>query len=306
LSAERSTGRVLVTGAAGMLGSELLLTAPPGVEAVGTDRVEAPAENPPVDHPGVDLTNLAEVEALFEAVDPVGVIHAAAYTAVDRAEEEEDLARAVNADACENLARIAAARALPLVIVSTDFVFDGTKGEPYRHDDPTAPLGVYGRTKLEGEERARAACPEVRIVRTQWLYGPRGGHFPGTMLRLAAERDELRVVSDQVGSPTSTLELAPALWDVLARGAAGIYHGACEGRASWYDLALATLELSGELAGGATRVLPCTTEEFPRPAPRPAFSVLDCSRLTALRGRPLKPWKAALADFLVQDAKTAG
>lgn len=294
-------GRVLITGAAGMLGSELLLSAPPGFHAIGSDVVGPPAGNPEVELVGPDLTDPDQVESLIQGVDPTGVIHAAAYTAVDKAEEEADLARRINADASENLARIAAARALPLVMVSTDFVFDGTKGEPYAPDDPPAPLGVYGRTKLEGELRARAAHPQVRIVRTQWLYGPRGNHFPGTMLRLAQERDELKVVADQIGSPTSTLELAPALWDVLAKGESGLYHGACEGRASWYDLAVATLEL----AGSATRILPCTTEEFPRPAPRPAFSVLDCSRLTALRGRPFKPWRSALADFLVQDRKPA-
>lgn len=294
-------GPVLVTGAAGMLGSQLLLSAPDGVAAVGSDLAATPETGPAVVHVGVDLTDARQVEALLAEVAPVGVIHAAAYTAVDRAEEEEDLARRINADATENLARSAAARALPLVVVSTDFVFDGTKGKPYAPADEPSPIGAYGRTKFEGEQRARAAHPDgVRIVRTQWLYGPRGAHFPGTMLRLARERDQLRVVADQIGSPTSTLELAPALWDVLAAGEAGVYHAACEGQASWYDLAVATLEL----AGSSTRVEPCTTEEFPRPAPRPRFSVLDCSGLTALRGRPLLPWRSALADFLAQDGKT--
>jgi len=302
LSARNLQGPVLVTGAAGMLGSQLLLTAPDGVVGVGSDLAAATA-GPEVALVGVDLTDADQVEDLLSRVEPVGVIHAAAYTAVDRAEEEEALARRVNADATENLARFAAARALPLVIVSTDFVFDGTKGKPYAPADEPSPIGAYGRTKLEGEVRALAAHPDgVRIVRTQWLYGPRGAHFPGTMLRLARERDELKVVADQIGAPTSTLELAPALWDVLAVGEAGIYHGACEGQASWYDLAVATLEL----AGSPTRVVPCTTEEFPRPAPRPRFSVLDCSSLTALRGRPLAPWRTALADFLAQDGKTPG
>lgn len=292
-----ATGRVLVTGACGMLGGRLLEDAPAGLEPIGTDRAEA-ARVPGFDHRGgVDLTAADSVEQLLEAGGPwVGVIHPAAYTAVDRAEEEPELARAVNATAAENVARACAARNLPLVMVSTDFVFDGSGDRPYREDDPPSPTSVYGATKLEGEELALAAHPEgTAIVRTQWLYGPGGNHFPGTMLRLASERDSLRVVADQIGSPTSTLELAPALWDVLRTGAPGRYHAACEGQASWYDLASATLELAGVTG---VQVDPCTTEEFPRPAARPAYSVLDCSRLAELRGRPLAPWRDALASFL--------
>lgn len=289
-------GPVLVTGAAGMLGSQLLLTAPEGIEPIGTDLAESPAGNPEVARPGVDLSDTASVEALLNELGRVSaILHPAAFTAVDRAESEEALARRVNAYAAENVALACAARGIPMVLVSTDFVFDGRKRSPYRPDDPTSPLGVYGRTKLEGEELARAAHPDgLCVVRTQWLYGPRGTHFPGTMLRLAAERDELRVVSDQVGSPTSTLEFAPALWDLLRLGARGTYHAACEGRASWYDLAALTLQLAGK----DTKVSPCTTAEFPRPAPRPAFSVLDCSRTTELRGRALAPWRVALSDYL--------
>jgi dTDP-4-dehydrorhamnose reductase len=291
----QTQGRVLVTGAKGMLGSQLLLDAPPGFEALGTDRSAGEAGAP-----GVDLTDAAAVESLFERTEreraaPVGVIHCAAYTAVDRAEQEPELARAVNALACENLARACARRSLPLVVVSTDFVFDGESDRPYREDDAPAPKSVYGATKLEGELRARAAHPTgVAVVRTQWLYGPRGNHFPGTILRLAGERPSLKVVSDQIGSPTSTLELSPALWSVLMHGAPGIYHAACAGRASWYELAVATLECAG--VQGVT-VQPCTTAEFPRPAARPAFSVLDCSKLTQLRGRTLAPWRAALARY---------
>ena len=138
------------------------------------------------------------------------------------------------------------------------------------------------------------------MVRTQWLYGPRGGHFPGTMQRLFGEHPELKVVDDQVGSPTSTLELAPALWEVLAKGRSGVYHAACEGQCSWYGLACATLEESGN---EGVEIRPCTTEEFPRPAPRPAYSVLDCSRLTALRGRPLAHWREALASYFAHESR---
>ncbi len=292
-------GRVLVTGAAGMLGSQLLLDVPPGVEAVGTDLVDATEAGPPVELVGFDLADEAAVAELFAAAGPLaGVIQAAAYTAVDRAEEEEPQARRANALAPEVVARACAREEIPLVLVGTDFVFDGSRRTPYPVDAPCAPIGVYGRTKHEGEVRAAAAWGRgLRVVRTQWLYGPRGAHFPRTILRLAAERDGLRVVSDQVGSPTSTLELAPALWDVLAEGAAGVWHAACEGEASWYELARATLEIAGD----PTPVEPCGTEEFPRPAPRPAYSVLDCSGLARLRGRTLKPWRDALEDYLAAD-----
>ncbi len=286
-------GSVLVTGGAGMLGSQVLLTVPDGVTALGTDLREAPG----VDAVGTDLADEDAVERLFSERGPFqGVIHTAAYTAVDKAEEEEPLALRVNADACAVLARLCARESIPLVLVSTDFVFDGEGTRPYREDDPPRPLSAYGRTKLAGESAALEAHPGgTRIVRTQWLYGPRGRHFPGTMQQLARERDSLRVVSDQIGAPTSTLELAPALWDVLLSGEAGVYHAACEGQCSWYDFARSTLELSGQ---GEVQVDPCTTAEFPRPAHRPAYSVLDCSKLAHLRGAPLASWEDALRTFL--------
>jgi dTDP-4-dehydrorhamnose reductase len=298
MTGARHSGRVLVTGATGMLGSELLLSAPAGIEALGSGRGEARAGAPAVAFAGIDLAEPGAVERLFERAGAlVGVVNCAAHTAVDKAEQEEALALRQNADVPEALARACAARGLPFVHVSTDFVFDGSGSRPYRPDDPVAPLGAYGRTKLEGERRVRAACPGAAIVRTQWLYGPRGKHFPGTILALAATKPELKVVHDQVGAPTSTLELAPALWDVLLKRASGIFHAACEGRASWFEFARATLEL----AGSRTPIHPCTTAEFPRPAQRPAYSVLDCTTLTALRGRPLKPWREALADFLAHE-----
>lgn len=290
---ETTQTRVLVTGAAGMLGSQLLLSVPDGIAAVGTDLREAPG----VEAVGVDLADTQAVAALFADHGPfTGVIHAAAYTAVDKAEEEEELAQRVNATACEVLAQACQAAGIPLVVVSTDFVFDGEASEPYAEDHATRPLSAYGRTKLAGERAAQAVHPDgVRIVRTQWLYGPRGRHFPQTMMQLARERSELSVVHDQIGSPTSTLELAPALWDVLRSGEAGIYHAACEGSCSWFELAAATIEAAG-IEG--CEVKPCTTAEFPRPAHRPAYSVLDCSRLTALRGKPLATWHEALMTYL--------
>ena len=296
------SGRVLVTGAAGMLGSQLLLDAPDGVDAIGTDLRAAPDGNPPVAVTGVDLCDEGAVARLFEQHGPFSaVLNPAAYTAVDKAEEEPELADRVNALAPRVLARAARAAGIPFVQVSTDFVFDGQGTRPYREDDAVDPLGVYGRTKRGGEEAALAEHPDgTCVVRTQWLYGPRGQHFPGTMLRLFGERDQLSVVDDQVGSPTTTLELSPALWDVLRLDApAGIWHAACEGQGSWYDLASACLEESGRT--GVT-ISPCTTDEFPRPAPRPAYSVLDCSKLAELRSRTLKPWRTALQDFFAAEA----
>ena len=289
--------RVLVTGAAGMLGSQLGLDAPPDVEVCGTDLAEGPAGGPPVHLPGIDLADEARVGELFAEHGPFdGVIHAAAYTAVDRAEEQEDLALRVNGTACGVVASACAAAGTPLVVVSTDFVFDGGGQRPYREDDAVSPLGAYGRTKYAGEQAALAAWSAgTRIVRTQWLYGPRGQHFPGTIVRLGRERGELKVVADQVGSPTSTLELSPALWDALSRCEPGVYHAACEGQASWYDLARASLELAG--LSESVRVEPCSTAGFPRPAPRPAYSVLDCAKLAAVRGHTLAPWRDALVTF---------
>ena len=290
-------GRVLVTGAAGMLGSQLLLDVPDGWETLGTDLVPGQDGGPPVDALGVDLSDDRAVRELFASEGPfVGVIHAAAYTAVDRAEGDEDVALRVNGDIPGVVATECARAAIPGVFVGTDFVFDGTGSEPYREDAPTCPVSAYGRTKLAGEQAATAAHPDgARIVRTQWLYGPRGAHFPGTILRLARERGELSVVDDQRGSPTSTLELSPALWDVLREGGAGIYHAACEGSCTWFDFARASIEGAGVTG---VRVEPCATEAFPRPARRPAYSVLSCGRLTRLRGRPLAAWRVALTAFL--------
>ena len=284
---------MLVTGGAGMLGSQVLLGAPDGLEVVGTDLREAPG----VELVGLDLTDEDQIGRVFQDSEPfTGVIHTAAYTAVDKAEEEPELAMSINGTACGVLARACARHDLPLVAVGTDFVFDGTASRPYTEDDAPNPISVYGRTKLAGERLARQAHPEgTRIVRTQWLYGPRGKHFPGTMQQLARERSKLRVVDDQFGSPTSTLELAPALWDVLVSGESGVYHAACEGSCSWYELAVTTLEYSG--IEGVT-VEPCPSSEYPRPAARPPYSVLDCGRLTALRERPMATWQDALKTFL--------
>jgi dTDP-4-dehydrorhamnose reductase len=288
---------VLVTGAAGMLGSELLRCAPAGVEAVGSDL----RPGPDVAAPGADLADAAAVETLFERHGPFqGVLHTAAWTAVDAAEDHEPEALRANAAASEVVARACQAHSTRLVAVGTDFVFDGAARTPYAEDAAPAPLSAYGRTKLAGERAALAAHPRgTSIVRTQWLYGPRGQHFPRTIVGHARKLGRLKVVDDQTGSPTSTLELAPALWDVLLSGAPGIYHAACEGACTWYGFTRAILATVG--LGGVV-VEPCTTAQFPRPARRPAYSVLGCAKLTRLRGRPLAPWREALERYLELEA----
>ena len=285
--------RVLVTGAAGMLGSQVLLSAPDGVQVIGTDLVDAAG----VQEVGVDLADERQVFELFERVGEIsGVIHTAAYTAVDLAEEQEELAFRVNGTACGVLAAASKSAGVPQVLVGTDFVFDGEGGRAYSEEDEPNPISAYGRTKLAGERLALEAHPDgTRIVRTQWLYGPRGKHFPGTMLGLAKERKQLKVVDDQTGSPTSSLELAPALWDVLELGEETIYHAACEGCCTWFGLACETMA-AAEVQG--VEIAPCSTDEFPRPARRPVHSVLDCGRLTRLRGRSLSPWQEALRTYL--------
>ncbi|MCC6407306.1 MAG: dTDP-4-dehydrorhamnose reductase [Planctomycetes bacterium] len=286
--------RVLVTGAAGMLGSELLRRVPSGVHALGTDLIARDG----LDVPGLDLADTAAVDAAWAAHGPFdGVIHGAAWTAVDLAEEKPADAARANTDACRVLAAKCASTGARLVVVSTDFVFDGRKTSPYVEGDRENPLSVYGKTKREGELAALAAHPRATmVVRTQWLYGPRGKHFPRTIAGFARSKGALKVVDDQVGAPTSTLELAPALWDVLAKGETGVYHAACEGSCSWFGL---TRELCARLGLAHVELTPCTTADFPRPAARPAYSVLESSKLARLRGRPMADWRSALADYLV-------
>ncbi len=268
---------MLVTGAAGMLGRDLV------------DQLAARHEVTAVDLE-VDVTDPDAVRACVEACRPEAVFHLAAFTDVDAAEEREDEAARVNTDGAANAARAAAAVGAALVLPSTDYVFDGTKGAPYVEDDVAAPLGAYGRTKFAGERAARALCPGTRVARTAWLYGAAGRNFVDTMRRLGAERDEVSVVDDQEGSPTWTRELAPAL-EALLEQPPGVYHAAGAGSVTWAGLAAAVFEE----AGLDCRVRPITTAELGRPAPRPALSALAVTRPGAPR---LRPWRDALADYL--------
>jgi dTDP-4-dehydrorhamnose reductase len=272
--------RLLVTGAAGMLGHEV-------VAAAGKLGHEVAAW----DLPECDLTDEEATRRAIRRLDPRAAINCAAYTNVDGAEADEPTAERVNADAAGNVARACAAIGARLVHVSTDYVFDGSKREPWVESDQVNPLGAYGRTKLHGEEQVADALADHAIVRTAWLFGPHGPNFVSTMLRLAAERDEVSVVTDQVGSPTFAGHLAPALVDMAERSDTGIFHGAGAGSCSWYELALEAFDV----AGVACRVLPTTAERFARPAPRPAYSVLGSEREHPIT---LAPWQEGVRAHL--------
>ncbi len=274
--------KLLVTGSAGMLGRRVVADA----QARGWDVVA-------VDLPDADLTDEAAATDLLAGLRPRAVVHCAAWTDVDRAEEQEEAARRVNEDASRNVGRAAAAVGARVVAVSTDYVFDGerTDGSPWVESDRVAPLGAYGRTKLAGELALAGEQPDHAIARTAWLFGAGGKNFCDTMLSLAAGRDEVAVVTDQVGSPTWTGHLSPALLDLAASTATGVFHTTGAGRVSWHGL---TVELFRQ-AGVTCAVKETTSAEFRRPAPRPAWSVLDTERPETPR---LPAWQDGVRAFL--------
>ena len=272
--------RLAVTGAGGMLGQAVVAAARArGHEVVALRRAEA------------DVTDPRALRTALAAAAPDAVVNCAAWTDVDGAEDDEDAATALNGEGAGNVAAAAAACGARIVHVSTDYVFDGTKRDPYVESDPVAPASAYGRSKLAGERAAAAAAPDHAIARTAWLFGAGGRNFVDTMLRLGAERDEVRVVTDQVGCPTWTGHLAPALLDLAARRATGVFHVAAAGACSWHDLAAEAMRR----AGLRCEVVPTTTAEFPRPAARPAYSVLRSQRAET---PVLPPWQEGLAAYL--------
>ena len=273
--------RLLVIGAAGMLGQDLLAAAQgAGHEPIGLDL------------PEIDITDSAATLAAVRDAAPDAVVNCAAWTDVDGAEEQEELAARVNAEGAGNFAAAAAAAGALMIQISTDYSFDGTASEPYTESSPTKAIGAYGRTKLAGELAvAEAATPAFAIVRSSWLFGPHGKNFVDTILRAGAERGELKVVHDQVGCPTYTGHLAHALVEIAERRLTGILHVAGGGSCSWYELAVAALEA----AGVECTVTKTTAAEFGRPAPRPAYSVLVTERDDAPR---LPPWQDGLAAHL--------
>lgn len=252
---------------------------------------------------GRDQADLSDPVACARAItksDADAVINAAAWTAVDAAEAEEAAAHVINADAPGAMAQAAAAKGVPFVHISTDYVFDGRPGDPWRPDDPTAPLGAYGRTKLAGEQAVTAACGVHAIMRTAWVFDADGKNFVTTMLRLSQTRDRLSVVADQTGGPTPAHAIADACLTIAkalaaGQGASGIYHFSGAPDVTWADFARVILDT----AGRDTVVQGITTAEFPTPAARPANSCLDCSLTTATFGIRRPDWRVALEDMLV-------
>jgi len=251
-----------------------------------------------------DITNagslLDAVEGLPEP--PEVIVNCAAYTAVDRAEQEQDSAAAVNADGAGNVARAARNVGARVVYVSTDYVFDGNKQAPWVEDDAPDPVNFYGRTKLEGERKTLDARRDALIVRTQWLYGPGGKNFLETMLRLADEKDELRVVDDQYGAPTYTVDLARAMRMLIEKGCKGVYHVANSGQTTWFGFAR---EIMAQV-GKDIPVIPISTREFPTPARRPENSVFDMTKLKNDTGMIMPPWQEGLAVYLRRRNTQAG
>ncbi|MBA2490600.1 MAG: dTDP-4-dehydrorhamnose reductase [Gammaproteobacteria bacterium] len=253
------------------------------------------------DRQSMDITDAAAVDAIVGRLRPQAIINAAAYTAVDRAEEEPELAHAVNRDGAANLARAARECGARLVHVSTDFVFDGAKGSPYLVDDAPAPRCVYGATKLAGEQAVLDVLTrEALIVRAAWVYSSHGGNFVHTMLRLMASRDALRVVDDQIGSPTWAGGLADCIWRALEAKLTGKYHWTDAGVASWYDFAVAIQEeaLTLGLLSREIPIEPIATGEYPLPARRPAYSVLDKSAIWQTLGYKAPHWRMSLRAML--------
>jgi len=260
-----------------------------------------------------DFDQPMSLVALLDRLQPSRVVNAAAYTAVDRAEQAREAAFRANAEAPGVIARWCAARDVPLVHYSTDYVFDGQGKRPYLPDDPTAPLGVYGASKLAGEQAILAAGGRHVVLRTAWVYSAGGHNFLRTMLRLAAEREELRVVADQVGTPTSASLIARTTARMLAcdtrrdMAVTGLWHLTAGGQTSWHGFAEALLVRAHEmgLLERMPRVVPITTAEFPTPARRPAYSCLDCSSLVADFRVDLPDWRQGMEDVLGQLARQA-
>ncbi|WP_294060900.1 dTDP-4-dehydrorhamnose reductase [Sphingomonas sp.] len=287
--------KILVTGRNGQVAQSLAERSGPGHEFVFADR------------PGLDLADPVSIERTVEQVRPAIVFSVAAYTAVDKAESERDLAFAVNGEGPGVLARAAARLGAPIVHLSTDYVFDGTGGRAYREDDPVGPIGVYGESKLAGEQAVQVSGATYAILRTAWVYSPFGHNFVKTMLRLAADRDELSVVEDQHGCPTSALDIADAMLRVAdswaaepGKGADSIYHFAGSGETNWADFARAIFAISGDRGGPSAAVRGIPTSAYPTPARRPANSRLDSSRFAATFGLRSPEWRAALEPVVAR------
>ena len=290
--------RLAVTGLTGQVVSALIARAPKNVEILALGR------------PQLELAKRDAVLTSFKAVHCDAIINAAAYTAVDKAESEPEVAMRINGEGAGYVAEAAAALNLPLLHLSTDYVFSGDLDRPYREDDPTGPIGAYGRSKLEGEKRIAAIHSNHVILRTAWVYSPYGANFVKTMLRLSETRDEVRVVSDQIGNPTSAVDIAEELYLISRRviednasELRGYFHMAGQGEASWADLATRIFEAASHHGRGETKVKRITTADYPTPAKRPRNSRLDTSKLKSLYGVSLPDWRVSVESCIKQVLK---
>jgi len=284
--------RILITGANGQLGNEMRLLADqyPDFKFDFTDIAE------------LDLCNAEAVLDYCSRTQPSYIINCAAYTAVDKAEDDIELCTRINRDAVENLAKAAKAVKAKILHVSTDYVFDGTNHIPYVETDAVCPNSVYGRTKLEGEQVLRTNCPESVILRTAWLYSPFGNNFVKTMIRLGKEKEKLPVVFDQVGTPTYAGDLAKALMQIVVASekdhfVPGIFHFSNEGVCSWYDFTVSIHKIAGITT---CQVYPIETKDYPAKAARPAYSVLNKSKIKAVYGITIPHWETSLAACIAK------
>ncbi|WP_068092272.1 dTDP-4-dehydrorhamnose reductase [Novosphingobium rosa] len=283
--------RIAVTGQSGQVVTSLVERA----AAVGEIEIIT------LGRPDFDLAQPETIAPAIAAARPDVVVSAAAFTAVDKAESEAELAHAVNATGARAVAAAAQALGVPVIHISTDYVFDGSKTTPYVESDPVKPLGVYGASKLAGEQAVLAAAPEAVILRTAWVYSPFGANFVKTMLRVGATRDELGVVDDQYGCPTSALDIADAVLAIAQRlvsdpegSVRGVFHLVGSGEGSWADMAQAVFDASRAAGGPDARVKRITTADYPTPAARPANSRLDCTRLAQSYGLHLPDWHSSV------------
>jgi len=276
-------GRVLIVGAHGMLGQDLVKVLERSFEVVALGRDE------------LDISLYNNVKKVLKEVSPQVVINAAGYTDVDACERKSRLAFAVNGEGAKNLARATSVLKAKLVYISTDYVFDGKKETPYSEEDQPNPLNVYGESKLMGERYVQKFADDYLIVRTQWLFGPGGRNFVDTILDLSQDRERIEVVDDQVGSPTYTLDLSRAILTLLEKDLWGVFHVSNSGSCSWYEFAK---EILAQVGRDTVQLVPISSADLTRPARRPLYSVLSNEKLHKEAGLAMRPWQEALRDYL--------